>query len=943
MDASLHSGNPEVLDNRDRATPHPVRVVIVSTTHWDRAWYVPFQEFRFALVELVDHVLDLLERDPEFRAFMLDGQSVILEDYLEVRPEREETIRRLIQAGRLQVGPWYVLPDEYLVSPEALIRNLLLGLRLGDRLGGAMRHGYNPDAFGHISQLPQILRGFGIETALFWRGFGDEGESIPNEFYWEAPDGSRVLASFLRFGYGNAAQLGYPRPWGEVRPLRFDLEKAVRQAEDAVAALAPHASAGIVLLLNGSDHTRAQDEIPRIVEELRRRGYDAVHGTLSDYIDVVRKVAPNLPTLRGEFNRGRYSHILQGVYSARMPIKQRNWAVQTLLERLAEPAAARAWLMTGFDYPAAVLDLAWRWLLKNHPHDDICGCSVDQVHREDHYRFDQAEQLGRIVLREAVREVAERVHLERPAPAVLVWNPSPFVRQETAVLSIPFGNGSAPRVPVIVDSHGRRRPVQVLGKEDTFWAEPRRTMPRTTLHLVTEVAVPAGGYETLYVEHEAQEQVIDVHETALSDAGVQTGERWMQNEHVRLTLLDDGSLMLEDRRSGRRYGPLHRFEDTEDAGDEYDYAPAPHGATIWSGPPVRWRWVETGPLRATLEIAWELLLPVSLSSDRKRRSEERVKCPIVTRVSLNKGSRLVEFVTEVNNRARDHRLRVWFATGIHAREVQVDGHFDLLQRPVQPDPRPSWVQPPVPTGAARRFVAVIGPSSLTGRTSDAAQAPAGPVSENTGFAVLTRGLPEYEARPEESRGVSLGITLLRCVGWLSRDDLATRPGHAGPGIEVPEAQMQGVHRFEYAVYPFDRLEELMQTAEQYHHPLIAVRADSRLGVLPEEWEAFACGGGPSPAPSRSLPPSASHIRIDPSDVVLSCLKRSENGRYLVVRFFHAMEGPRRVRVELPIPIREAWRARMDETPVEPLPCQDGRVELTVRSREVITLLLAPGS
>lgn len=145
----------------------PRRAVIVSTSHWDRAWYVPFQEFRWALVELLDQVLELLERDDGYEAFMLDGQTIVLEDYLELRPERRETVARLIAAGRLQVGPWYVPPDEYLVSREALIRNLLVGTRLARSLAGRfMEHGYNPDSFGHVSQLPQILRGFGRQLDL---------------------------------------------------------------------------------------------------------------------------------------------------------------------------------------------------------------------------------------------------------------------------------------------------------------------------------------------------------------------------------------------------------------------------------------------------------------------------------------------------------------------------------------------------------------------------------------------------------------------------------------------------------------------------------------------------------------------------------------------------------------------------------------------------------
>lgn len=895
----------------------PQRAVIVSTSHWDRAWYVPFQEFRWALVELLDQVLELLQRDDGYEAFMLDGQTVVLEDYLELRPERRETVARLIAAGRLQVGPWYVLPDEYLVSPEALIRNLLVGTRLARSLGGRfMEHGYNPDSFGHVSQLPQILRGFGIETALFWRGFGDEGERLPNEFWWEAPDGSRVLASFLRFGYGNAAQLGYPVRWGEVRHLRLDLDLAVRQAVETIEGLGRHASAGVVLLLNGTDHTRAQPEIPRIVARLRELGLDVRHGTLDDYFEALRSAAPELPVVRGEFNRGRFSPILQGVYSTRMPIKQRNWAVQQLLERGAEPAAVAAWLVGG-EYPAAALEAAWKWLLKNHPHDDICGCSVDQVHREDFYRFDQAEQMGEIVQREALRAVAERITLQSTAPAVAVWNPSLHPRREAVVMAIPFAPGRPVKDMVAVAPDGSRRAVQLLGVREAYFAEPRRTAPRQVADLAVDVDVPAGGYAVYHLEPAAGDEP-----GPDAEAVRVTGERQMENGLIRVSIGDDGGITLEDKGSGQRYGPLHILEDTEDAGDEYDYSPAAFSTTIWqTGVPVSVRWLAAGPLVATAEIRFHLTLPASLAPHRQGRSSEQVVCPVSVRVSLVRGQRRVEFTTEVDNAARDHRLRAHFQSGIPAATVLVDGHFDLLRRPARPDPRPTWYQPPVPTGLARRFVAVEG-------------------ADGRGLAVMTRGLPEYEAIPTR-QGLSVAITLLRAVGWLSREDLATRPGGAGPGIATPEAQVLGRHRFEYAVQLFSNLEELLVGAEHYHHPPVGLRADTRLGLLPEELEAFARGGGGLAEQRRDLPLQMSWLQAEPAEIGVSALKRSDDGTAVVLRLWNPFDCAKEVVVTPGFPVAEVWKARLDETPVERIEVRGGRFVCPLRAKEVVTLRISP--
>jgi alpha-mannosidase len=387
-----------------------ITAILVSHTHWDRAWYLPFQVYRIRLVRLIDRLLDLLERRPEFHSFMLDGQMLAVQDYVEIRPERRADLERLIRAGRLRVGPWYVLADEYLVSPEALIRNLLVGTQMAEALGGCMREGYVPDAFGHIGQLPQILQGFGIGSALFWRGLGNEGETLGDELWWQSPDGSRVLAIHLRDGYHNAANLGYPTRGGDPSALEFDVELAVRRLRQAIERLAPHTHTHTLLLLNGIDHCEAEPAIPEIITRANQTLTDAriEHGSLPDYIARVRAAADNLPTFQGELNRSRYAFGLQGVYSSRMYLQQANERAQTWLECYAEPLSALAWLL-GEPYPASLLALAWRTLLQNHPHDDICGCGTDAVHQENMARFAQVEQMATTLARDAARAIARRI------------------------------------------------------------------------------------------------------------------------------------------------------------------------------------------------------------------------------------------------------------------------------------------------------------------------------------------------------------------------------------------------------------------------------------------------------------------------------------------------------------------------------------------------------
>jgi len=305
-------------------------VHVVSHTHWDREWYLTREQFRLRLVDLVDRVLDLMDTDPRFSFFHLDGQTIVLEDYLEVRPEAEERLRRRIAEGRLLVGPWYVMPDMFLVSGEALVRNLALGHRLARGLGGVMRVGYMPDPFGHIAQMPQILSQLGLASAVLWRGFGsDRAESV-----WESPDGSRVLLLHLpREGYGNAALL----------PI-LPAEEARRRAREVIERERGRSAGGTVLLMAGTDHLEPNPKLLDLVADLAALpGLDVRLSTLPAYVAAARSRAEGarLDTVRGELrSMDGYAFLLPGVLSARTYLKQRNARVQRTLETVSPALGA---------------------------------------------------------------------------------------------------------------------------------------------------------------------------------------------------------------------------------------------------------------------------------------------------------------------------------------------------------------------------------------------------------------------------------------------------------------------------------------------------------------------------------------------------------------------------------------------------------------------------
>ncbi len=386
---------PEADQSADRGLAGLRRFFVVPHTHWDREWYVPFEAFQLRLAPVVDEVIEVLESDPSFTCFTLDGQAIVLEDYLDARPENESRVRALLQSGRLEVGPSYVLPDELLVGAEPLVRNLLTGGAVCERYGARPAPvGYMPDSFGHPLQLPQILAGFGIDSFIFSRGLGDELDDLGVVFRWRSPDGSEVRAFQQLPHYGNF-----------VVDDGDDAQARTEEIARRFGAALRRAGVHDVLLCNGEDHRRIRRDLPALCAELERR----LPGTtfmIASYGDYVAAVDPGeLPAYTGELLGSRIQNVLRGVNSARLYIKQANErAERRLLE--VETLGALCTLSTRRRFRVADFRLAWRQLLKCQPHDSICGCSCDEVHRDMLVRYELLERSVSHLQRQALGGLA---------------------------------------------------------------------------------------------------------------------------------------------------------------------------------------------------------------------------------------------------------------------------------------------------------------------------------------------------------------------------------------------------------------------------------------------------------------------------------------------------------------------------------------------------------
>jgi len=902
-------------------------VFIVPETHWDRAWYLPFEQYRRKLVQFLDRLLGTLERDPAFACFVADGQTVVIEDYLQVRPERRAALERRVKAGRLKIGPWCVLPDEFIVSGESLVRNLFHGMAQALALGGVMRVGYVPDPFGHVGQLPQILQGFGIDTFIFSRGVLAEQTDV--EFLWQAPDGTQVLALHQRGFYNNAAFLGYPIGWGEPERMVFSMKDALTQIEQAVEALAGRTHTRAYLLNNGVDHSEHQPELPRIVERARRKWPRArirIAG-FDDYVAAARGELKGKPlAVKAHELTYPFSDLLRGVYSARVYLKQANQQCETLLGAYAEPLEALAErCKPGRHDERALLGYTWRELLKNHPHDDICGCSVDAVHRDMMNRFARVEQVGWAIAGEALRDIANAMdHTAQPGVPMVLYNPTAHAREGAQQAHLLFElNETAFKDGRfrLVDAAGRPVAFEWLGAREMNWMEMRKQFTMWVAEVALDAgALPPCGFKTLYVQPLAKGA-----RPARPAARVRVTRSALENEFLKVRVTANGTYTLTDKATGAVYPGLGLFEDVEDCGDEYNWSDLEAGSQTLTTTDEKAvvEIAQRGPLLARLRLTHALKVPAALTHDRKARSARLVELTLVTELTLRAGARRLEVKTTVDNQAHDHRLRVLFPTPFSADMVQAGGHFDTVERPVDPTGAPQYLAehqwPLYPTEHFAGFV----------RLGD----------KRRGLAVLAKGLCEYEAieKHNGSPGHKLALTLLRAVGWLSRGDFHTRPFNAGPQIAAPEAQMQGVHTFEYALYPHKgdwTKARLAQEAQELARPVLCERGDRHgTSIVPEQAERT------QPIPREgTLPETFSLLALEPGELVLSALKRSETGKEWIVRLYN--QSPRQVRgrLKLGFPARGVWRADLSEQKTDARPFARGReIELTVPGKKIVTL------
>lgn len=904
-------------------------LILVSHTHWDREWYLTFNQFRLRLLNVIDAAIDLAA-NPAWHSFMLDGQAAPLEDYLEVRPGREAALTAAIASGKLTVGPWYVLADEFLESAEGLVRNLLIGHRVAGKFGPVMRCGYVPDTFGHVWQLPQVLAGFNIKTCYLFRGypplFGNHEEckglndDTPLEFLWAAPDGTKALTLHHITGYGNAASISDGATAGDFKHMG-----ALTRILMSVDRLAPRSKSSTLLLMNGTDHLLPDPNVPEVVEFFNadpelKDDFSLVQGSLVEYFDAIERDAATLPVLSGEMRGSAYTQVTPACLSSRMYLKQRNWDVSTDLERWAEGASLVAWYL-GHDYPHDQLTLAWKLLLKNHPHDSICGCSIDRVHDDMETRFDEISDITGTIIDGALHVLARAVPviLSDGCIPLVVFNATAWNQSGPVSILVPVPVDANPMDHVLENANG----VTETRVEKTIIAD-YRTLPDAdrlypALHARYKVLrvsfmardVPGLGFKTWRLLHKPGSTV--------AGPAVPAGFA-LDNEHLSVSVHGDGTLSVVHKTTGKTWRDLAILEDAGDDGDEYDYAPPHDGQPLHSkGVPARLSRADTLACQA-VHVATRMQLPASITPYR-RRSSELVEQAIDMTVALHPGEPFVRITIELDNSVEDHRLRALFPTGLAVASASASDHFMVMERPVALPRDDGWYQPAQGLYHTDGFV---------------------DVSDGThGLSVFTKGLPEYEMLPGMDNAIA--ITLFRSVGFLSRDGNPVARGHLGrpsglngPFLPTPGAQCKRRMRFELAVYPHAGTWDealVCKHAMAFQVPFKCVAKTSQ----PYFYEPR-----PVVSPTKLFPSDAEgFITVAPESLVVSAVKRAEEGNGVVVRVYNPTRRSLHATMSFSFEISMASVVNLNEDFVESIMHEKTSFEMDVDPCRIVTVMVTP--
>lgn len=885
------------------------KLCVISHTHWDREWYMPFELFRLRLVDLIDRLFGILEKNPEY-IFHLDAQTVVLEDYLEIRPEKRDLLKEYITKGNIVVGPWYLQNDFYLTSGEATIRNLLVGTKIAESFGKCTYVGYVPDQFGNISQLPQILKNFGIDNFIFGRGFGPEEFTIPpREFIWQGADGSELLAIHMSNWYNNAQRIS------------TDAQKAKRLADIIESNCSGGATTEYLLLMNGVDHLEAQDDLLEAINNYNQiENVSSVmkQYNLQQYVEDVKAAHKRdqtaLYTYKGELRQGHLWNILPGTLSSRSYLKTANIKMQNTFEKRLEPLHSMLELCgcSGF-YSYDHFQYGWKKLLQNHPHDSICGCSRDEVHDHMEDNYQKLSEFSEELLRRGLVELfyhSEAVRLNKHKYAIHVVNTTSIPLSNTVRVTVDFLPSDHIKNFTVTDIYGNPVEFKIISKQ----AEVRDIVSPLNL----PCGLPVDRYE-IYINADhispfSSKGYYIVPNDKEPESVQNTSSTTLENEWLKVSVEESGKINVYFKKTGAHFEDILYFEDITDRGCTYNHDSGGDSPITTEHLTPTIETLEHNEFNQSVKLSWDFQLPESYLWEERKRSNIFKNNKIDLILSLNARDSFLNISYCVDNQCCDHRLRIVFDSHFVHSVCYADTPFDIIKREK--------------AAKTTDLTVVDFPNSSFVAMQQA----------NSGFAILTEGTQEAEILDDSK----IALTLVRSTGVINRsfDTLQQNGGQQWrcPGNQCIRtiAGRFAVVNYEGNVYDAN----LPNLVTAFTTPLCAIS-------LPCDRKLFS-GGSPAVQDTEleelfylpdyyedalmadNQPP----VSVAGKFIHMSAMKLSEDKKGIVLRFYNSSDSDTVATLRYR---KKIYQTNMQETDRTFL--GEGTVEIPVKSKEIITTYL----
>ena len=871
------------------------RIYYFSGTHWDREWYQTFQGFRFRLDRVLREMIDYLETSEDFEVFYFDGQTIVFEDFFEVSPEYRERLLKLIRAGKIRIGPWYTMPDEFLVSGEALIRNLLLGHQICRQYGTeSWKVGYVCDVFGHIAQLPQILNGFGIRMAVLGRGTGED--TTPMFFQWRALDGTSCVTYKVPdyLGYGSfATEVIGSRARGE--ELDPDSDEFRLLAEKYIDREIERANTTVVIIMDGADHEGIHPKTAQYIRRLREiyPKIEFVHGNIEECFMEAGKA--ELPEKKGELIEtsaypALYQHLLSNTLSSHVENKRRNDKCQNLLELWMEPLTVYL-NKCGFNISETYLDVAWKHLLKNHSHDAICGCAVDRVHDEMNYQFSQVESIGEALTEESIlMKLGKFSSVDEDQHSVInLLHMGARESVHTVTVEIPFSlNYPYYQEPFGYEKIHAFRLFDDTGREVHYRIEKivNDATMRTVSECTEQVDLYTVTFRTLLHSMGVTTLRIIPCETPVRFAGCTVdSEGNLENEFLKVQIEPDGRITLKDKRRGNEYTNLLGIVSDAEIGDGWFSVRNKCSETSVRTVVRSVHILSNGVTGGSVRILRELEVPARIEqlSHGLYQSQETVKLSIEQTLTLNQGEDFVRIYMRINNIAEDHRLRLHLPTDTESDSYLASQAFAFVKRKAGIDSETLWYKEP--DQMEKNTGGILLRTDGKGR----------------GLAVISAyGI--HEGAGDDDDRYSLYYTLFRSFFRTH-----TKNNEKG-------GQVQGLHEYSFVIKPIAEpsLNELLRLKNEQNEKIFLFASSDEIHF------------------SNSL------FAVD-GNVVVSCIKPSVDKEKTVVRIFNAEGTEQSAKIHLHPCFTKAFQLNLLEEQEEELNIRDHVIEISVPAGKILTV------